>query len=164
MQNESPVGFDAVRERLRVKEYRLTPQREAILKVLSANTDQHLSAEELYKLVKAGSPDVGLATVYRMLDILEDVGVVSRFDSGEGRGRYEMRPPEQKHYHHHLICLECSKITEFAYDGLETIEQSVAGEHDFEVTDHCLRLYGYCRECRASRRNQEMPGPGSPGK
>ena len=143
--------MDEVRERLRAREYRLTPQREAILRALVEHPDQHLSADQLYWLVRQKSPDVGLATVYRMLDVLEELGIVSRLDSGEGRGRYEMRSPAQKHYHHHLICMKCGMIIEFADDGLEALEQSVASRHDFEVTDHCLRLYGHCSACRAGR-------------
>lgn len=148
--------MEGVRERLRAKEYRLTPQREAIVRVLMESAHQHLSADEVYWQVKQRIPEVGLATVYRMLELLEELEIVSRLDSGDGRSRYEMRSPEQKHYHHHLICLKCGLITEFADDGLEALEQSVASRHDFEVTDHCLRLYGYCAACsRAGTETEE---------
>lgn len=140
--------LDEVKEQLKSKDYRLTPQREKILEVLLENVDTHLSAEDLFMLIKKKNVEVGLATVYRMLDLLEDMGIISRLDSGEGRSRYEMRSQEQQHCHHHLICLNCGTIAEFSDDMLEEIERSVTKKHGFQVTDHDLRVYGYCKNCR----------------
>lgn len=88
-------------------------------------------------------PDIGLATVYRNLELLEKLGIIHRFDYGDGQSRYEISlgGEEGEHYHHHLICRECGAIGEFKSDLLETIEKRIAEDTGFAVTDHCLRFF-----------------------
>ena len=96
---------DRVKAKLEEESYRLTPQRSAVLDVLIANSDDHLSAEEIYNHTKELHSEIGLATVYRNLELLEKLGIVHRFDYGDGQSRYELRlGSEHEHYHHHLIC------------------------------------------------------------
>jgi len=129
---------------------RFTPQRRAILEVLQARSGEHLSAEEIYELVKKGSPGIGLATVYRTLDLLVDTAIAHRLDFGDGRARYELARHEE-HHHHHLVCVECGTISEVNADLLQRIEEEVEAKNGFTVTDHHLKLYGYCRRCREQR-------------
>jgi Fur family ferric uptake transcriptional regulator len=129
---------------------RLTPQRRAILGVLQVNAGKHLSAEEIHDLVKKGSPGLGLATVYRTLELLVDAAIAHRLDFGDGRARYELARQEE-HQHHHLVCVECGTISEVNADLLQRLEEMVEAKNGFTVTDHHLKLYGYCRRCREQR-------------
>ncbi len=139
---------DWVRSELGKSSYRLTPQREAVVDVLIANADGHLSAEEIFMHTKQLYADIGLATVYRNLELLEKLGIIHRFEYGDGQSRFEIKLGEdEEHYHHHLICGQCGSIGEFKSDLLETIEKRIAEETGFKVTDHCLRFFGICAQC-----------------
>lgn len=137
-----------VEEKLRTKDYKLTSRRENILQVLIENQDKHLSAEEIYYLVKQRAPDVGLATVYRTLELFSDFAIIHSIDFGDGRKRYELIQAEEKgHHHHHLICLRCGKIQEVTEDLLEDLERRVTQTHNFKITNHQLKIFGYCKAC-----------------
>ena len=141
-----------VEEKLHSGEYKLTPRREHILQVFLENKDKHLSAEEIYNLVKKRAPDVGLATVYRTLELFLDFDVIHSIDFGDGRKRYEFGQGEgEKHHHHHLICTRCGKIQEVTEDLLEELEARVNQAYDFIITDHQLKFFGYCKECAGER-------------
>ncbi len=136
-----------IRQQLSESDYRLTPQRQAVLRILVENSSTHLSADDIFLKTKSISPDLGLATVYRTLELFDKLGIVYRLDYGDGQARYELNDGVEKHYHHHLICLSCGKIQEFNDDLLEDIEQAIAKNAGFQITDHCLRFFGYCSEC-----------------
>jgi Fur family ferric uptake transcriptional regulator len=111
-----------------------------------------LSAEEIYNLVKKRAPDVGLATVYRTLELFLDFDVIHSIDFGDGRKRYEFGQGEgEKHHHHHLICTRCGKIQEVTEDLLEELEARVNQAYDFIITDHQLKFFGYCKKCAGER-------------
>ncbi|MCL5056636.1 MAG: transcriptional repressor [Actinobacteria bacterium] len=138
-----------VEEKLRSKEYKLTSRREHILRVLLENKDKHLSAEEVYNLVKVKAPDVGLATVYRTLELFCDFDIIHGMDFGDGRKRYEFGGDDfMGHHHHHLICLKCGVILEVAEDLLEDLEERVNRDLGFDVQNHQLKIFGYCRNCK----------------
>lgn len=139
---------DYIYTALRERDHRLTPQREAVVEVLLANPDAHLSAENIFMQTKDNFPDIGLATVYRTLELLESLGLVHKFDYGDGQSRYEVNVSAEGHYHHHLICVKCGEIGEFKDDLLDEIEERIEAETGFLVTDHCLRLIGLCRRCQ----------------
>lgn len=142
-----------VQTELEKNSYRLTPQREAVVDVLIAKADDHLSAEEIFVHTKRLYAEIGLATIYRNLELLEKLGIIHRFDYGDGQSRYEIRlGDEEEHYHHHLICQKCGSIGEFKSDLLEPIEKRIAEETGFEVTDHCLRFFGLCASCREGQK------------
>lgn len=135
-----------IKDRISAAEYRLTPQREVILKLLAEQSCAHLSAEEIYDLVRRTNPEIGLATVYRTVEMLSELKVIHSIDFGDGRLRYEFTD-EDKHAHHHLICTRCGRVTEVGEDLLEKLEQSIEGKHGFRITDHQVKLYGVCKEC-----------------
>lgn len=127
-----------------------TSQRELILDVF-LRTEEHLSSEDLYQLVKQEDPTVGQTTVYRTLKLLTEAGLAREVRFGDGRTHYEHN---YKHQHHdHMICSECGKIIEFYSAELEALQDQMAAKHKFEVTQHLLRIIGICVECR--RRNRE---------
>lgn len=148
--------LEAARRKLTERDHRLTPQRQAILETLLSHSGEHLSAEDVYALVKKNHPDIGLATVYRTLDLLAGLDVLQKIDLGDGRARYELG--DEEHYHHHLICVRCGKVTEFDIDLLESLEALVFKRTGFEVVDHQVKLFGLCQECRAG--DQHTGGAG----
>jgi Fur family ferric uptake transcriptional regulator len=143
---------------LRKHSYRITMPRQVILGVLS-NEEQHLSAEDVFLKVHKKYPDIGLTTVYRTLNLLTQIGLVVRFDFGDGKARYELSSgPEKKGHHHHLVCTKCNRIIDYD-DFIEEeeklfgkIEKVLSEKYDFEITDHLVRFYGLCEECRSEIR------------
>jgi Fur family ferric uptake transcriptional regulator len=135
--------------------YRLTIPRKAILEVLS-NTSDHLSTEDIYMIVHKKYPAIGLTTVYRTLDILVQMGIVFKFDFGDGRSRYELMDHfSNKDHHHHLICARCKTIIDyddFLNEELELInktEDALSERHDFQIRGHMMQFYGLCEKCRS---------------
>ncbi|HHV80793.1 MAG TPA: transcriptional repressor [Candidatus Atribacteria bacterium] len=140
--------------RFREAGFRLTMPRQVILEVLS-NTEEHLSAEEIYLLIHKVYPNIGLTTVYRTLDLLVDMGLVFKFDFGDKRARYELsQGPASKKHHHHLICTKCGRIidyTDFIDEERELLQRTEAGlseKYNFKVTSHLIQFYGLCDECQ----------------
>jgi len=122
-----------------------TSQRDLILDVF-LRTEEHLSSEDLYRLVKQEDPSIGQTTVYRTLKLLSEAGLAREVRFGDGRTHYEHN---YKHQHHdHMICSECGKIIEFFSAELEAIQDAMAAKHKFEVTQHLLRIIGLCSDCR----------------
>ncbi|MZP28618.1 transcriptional repressor [Heliobacterium undosum] len=139
--------FQDLCERLHQKEYKLTPQRKIILRALLNGDDAHLSAEDLYGIVKQQNPEIGLATVYRTLELLAEIDVLQKIDFGDGRLRYELAS-EEAHHHHHLICTRCGKVLEFEDDLLDSLEQAIQRRNQFRILDHQLKFFGVCKECQ----------------
>ncbi len=139
--------FNSLCERLQKRAYKITPQRQIILKALLENESLHLSAEEVHAIVKEQHPEIGLATVYRTLEICANLGILHQIEFGDGCTRYEFAKQET-HRHHHLICIDCGKVTEFNDDLLETLETWVSKKTGFRIADHQLKFYGYCEECQ----------------
>lgn len=142
-------AYSKICERLRNNSYKLTPQRQTILKTFLENADRHLSAEDAYMLVKTDYPDIGLATVYRTLDLLAELGVLQKNDFGDGRSRYEFSRKDE-HHHHHLICIQCGEVSEFDDDLLESLETVIHKRNGFKVIDHDLKFYGHCIKCQST--------------
>lgn len=135
---------------LREKGVKVTSQRIEILSALTAFPDRHLSAEEIYEIVKTDCPEIGLATVYRTIQLLLELGLIERVNLDDGYVRYEIGNPAaatSKHRHHHLICINCGKIISFEDDLLEELEKKIADTTGFFVVNHEVKLYGYCKEC-----------------
>lgn len=142
-------AYNTICENLRNNSYKLTPQRQTILKTFLEHADRHLSAEDVYMLVKHENPEIGLATVYRTLDLLAELGVLQKNDFGDGRSRYEFSNKDE-HHHHHLICLSCGEVSEFDDDLLESLEAVIQKRNRFKVIDHDLKFLGYCSKCRST--------------
>ncbi|WP_333783092.1 Fur family transcriptional regulator [Lutispora saccharofermentans] len=139
--------YEILKKKIKEKGFKFTPQRKSILDVIIANEGKHLSAEEIYEMVKNNCPDIGLATVYRTMQILDEAGMVYKHNFDDGRSRYELYHDED-HQHHHLICINCGKVVEVEEDLLEQLEHEVESKYDFSIINHNLKFFGYCRECR----------------
>lgn len=137
-----------IKQQLSAHSYKLTPQREATVRVLLENEKDHLSAEDVYLLVKEKAPEIGLATVYRTLELLSDLQIIHKLNFGDGVTRYEFRSEGAAHHHHHLICLNCGSVDEIMEDLLGPIEKKVESEFDFHIIDHQLTFQGICHRCK----------------
>ena len=141
------------RHRFRGGGYRVTLPREAILSLLRS-TDDHLSARDIFLRAQKACPSCGLNTVYRTLELLVDLGLVTRLDFGDGQARYELsREHARKSHHHHLVCIKCKRIvdyTDFIKDEVDLIEKTERGlseKFGFKITDHEIVFKGICAQC-----------------
>jgi len=153
MDKSNLVDMNALKEDLKKKGYKLTPQRRSIVDTIIENEGQHLTAEEIYDKVKKGCPEIGLATVYRTILLLEELGVISRLDLNDGCSRYEILHSNETHRHHHLICNACHKVSEVQDDLLEELEISIEKQYRFKILDHSVKFYGICDECQKEMNN-----------
>lgn len=148
MSKLSPSEIEKLKINLKQKGYKLTPQRRAIVDIIIQNAGSHLTTEELYDLVKTECPEIGLATVYRTVQLLEELGVVSKLDLNDGCYRYELVREDENHQHHHLICSQCGKVIEVQGDLLEVLEHEIESKYDFKIKNHSVKFYGICSECK----------------
>jgi Fe2+/Zn2+ uptake regulation proteins len=147
MSKLSQIEINKLKDNLKEKGYKLTPQRRAIVDILIENEGKHLTAEEIYDLVKEDCPEIGLATVYRTILLLEEMGIISKIDIGDNCSRYELIHDEENHQHHHLICTNCDKIIEVEGDLLDVLENNIEDKYGFVIKNHSLKFYGICKEC-----------------
>lgn len=145
------VSQEKFKEMLKEKGLKVTNQRLLVLEVLAANQDKHMAVEDIYELVKEDYPEIGLATIYRTVQLLLEMQLVDRINLDDGCVRYEIGGfygGEGKHHHHHLICKTCGKVFSFKDDLLDGLERHIEEETNFHVLDHELKFYGQCMECR----------------
>ncbi len=133
----------AIVEKLAEKGYRLTPQRLLIVSVIEAS-DVHISAEEIYAQVVAKYPHVNISTVYRTLELLKQLGLVTETDFGEGRVRYH---PAEKGHHHHLVCTECGAVIDLDESSLSSLKSMLLREYKFTADLKHLAIFGRCGKC-----------------
>jgi len=132
---------------------RWTMPREVILDHLS-RTSKHMSAKEIYARLHRMYPGIGLTTVYRTLDLLVRLGLINKFEFGDGQSRYEFKSGEKKEHHHHLICAKCGKIidySDFVDEELQLIkktEEELAKKYNFSIQDHNIEFLGLCEKCK----------------
>lgn len=140
------------RSTLRTGGYKFTNQRQAVLEVISQNKKKHLSSEEIYGEVKKKYPNIGLATVYRTVQLFEKIGLVQHISLDDGRLRYQLADPEEKHEHHHLICEICGDVIDVQEDMLELFEEEIFLKKGFTVTNHRLTVFGICKNCSNNKK------------
>lgn len=124
--------------------YRLTPQRIMVLEALHG-ADEHVSAEEIYAQVKARYPYANISTVYRTLELLKELGLVTETDLGDGRVRYH---PAEKGHHHHLVCHKCGKIIDLPESALFSLEETLSRDYRFKPDLKHLAIFGVCADCQ----------------
>ncbi len=133
-------------EFLRKKNLRLTPQREKILQVF-LKTNQHLTVEELYNLIKKRNSDIGQATVFRTLKLLCAAGIAKEVELGDKKIRFEHK---YGHPHHdHLVCIECGRFIEVVDVNIEKLQNALCEKFEFLPKRHKLEIFGVCKKCRA---------------
>ncbi|MCL4410087.1 ferric iron uptake transcriptional regulator [Aliidiomarina haloalkalitolerans] len=131
---------------------KVTSPRIKILEVMKNPAHQHVSAEEVFKILLEQGDEVGLATVYRVLNQFDDAGIVTRHHFEGGRSVFEL---SAKDHHDHLVCLDCGRVIEFEDDTIEKRQLAVAKEHGLSLTNHSLYLYGECKNADTCDYNRE---------
>jgi Fur family ferric uptake transcriptional regulator len=134
--------------------YRFTAQRRKVLDVLRDSHD-HPTAEDIYTRLRRRGERVCIGTIYRTVELLEKIGLVTKINLGN-RNRYELveNPTEMKH-HYHLVCEKCGRIMDISEDilaahakSLEELVTEVGDVSGFQVSGHQFRIFGVCRNCR----------------
>jgi Fur family peroxide stress response transcriptional regulator len=141
---DSQVRFEQLIAKLKESEYRLTPQRMELVRLIAAS-EGHPSASRLYEQIKVRFPTMSLATVYKTLDILKQMGEVLEIGLRDD-SHYDGNKP---HPHPHLICTKCQKIMDAELDtAVESMIQEVEQNFGFQIEKHQLNFYGLCPDCR----------------
>ncbi|CUA85094.1 ferric iron uptake transcriptional regulator [Pseudidiomarina woesei] len=130
---------------------KVTSPRIKILEILKNPANQHISAEDVYKILLEKNEEIGLATVYRVLNQFDDAGIVSRHHFEGGRSVFEL---SAKDHHDHLVCLTCGHVFEFEDDVIERRQLDVAEANNIRLTNHSLYLYGECKSPDTCENNQ----------
>jgi Fur family peroxide stress response transcriptional regulator len=134
-------------EALRENQYRITPQRLAILKVL-AESKGHPSVESIYAQVKPNFPTTSLATIYKNVTVLKEIGQVLELGFSDDSNRYDGNKPFD---HPHVVCLRCKKILDPEVAALKDMTQELMRETGFAITRHRLDFFGICPDCQAKQ-------------
>jgi len=131
-------------DKLKEQDYRLTPQRLAVLKIL-AESDSHPSAEHIYEQVKVDFPMTSLATIYKTLTLLKEIKEVLEISIGDDHKHYDGRRP---YPHPHLICNVCKKILDTDMVDLSNVSQHLAKKTGYQITNYRIDFFGICPLCQ----------------
>jgi len=126
-----------------------TGQRDTILRTF-LDTRDHLSTDELYRLVKRKDEGIGFTTVYRTLKLLAECGLASEVAFNDGIARYEHQ--YNRRNHHHMVCTECGSSVEFFSPEIERIEGEIGRKNRYLTTRHTFQIYGICEPCQKKRK------------
>jgi len=136
--------LDEMITKLKERDHRLTPQRMAVLKILAAN-EGHPSVEQIYERVKADFPMTSLATIYKTVTLLKEMGEILELGFSNDGNRYDgIRP----YPHPHLICTECKNIVDPDVATLSELRQEVAQSTGYQIVSHRLDFFGICPQCQ----------------
>lgn len=139
---------------LRIHGYRLTVQRQAILKIIASSQD-HLTPKDLYSRVHEEHPTVSLVTVYRMLDILDRLKLICRVHDQNNCRSYLLG--KQDIHHHHIICSLCGTVVDFTNCDINILEKRLSQETGFRILGHLLEFRGLCQTCYKTRGQEVIP-------
>ena len=126
---------------------KVTLPRMKILDILEGSDARHHSAEDVYKILLETGEDIGLATVYRVLTQFESAGLVTRHHFEGGHSVFELN---QGDHHDHILCVKCGRVDEFVDEIIEQHQKDIAARLGYELTDHCLYMYGVCSNCKVT--------------
>jgi Fur family ferric uptake transcriptional regulator len=138
---------DEALEILRAHGKRITPQRSLLLQVIRQSKG-HLDADEVYRLARERDPTISLSTVYRNLNMLKELGLISELHLDQEHHHYELKDATE---HYHLICSGCGQVVEFDSSLVGDLMNQVSGEKDFLIERAHIDLVGLCAKCHAER-------------
>ena len=131
-------------EELRARGMRMTPQRAIIFEAIEQLVG-HITAEDIFEVVQKINPYISLATVYRTLELLQELNLITPTNLGGSQTYFALKDHGS---HHHLVCLECGRIEEFSDAIFDPVRIKLEGQHGFQVhTDH-MSIFGVCKTCR----------------
>ena len=139
--------LSALKKRLRGQSRKITGPRAAILSILRRHPHP-LTNREILNELRKGNGECDLATVYRSMHLLEKMGMVKRFDFGDGAGRFELVGENDDGHHHHLVCTQCSEVIEIEECFPREIETQIAARNRYKGVTHKLEFFGICPECQ----------------
>ena len=137
--------LDLIINHLREKNYRITPQRLALLNLLAADIS-HPSAMQLYEQLRTKFPTTSLATVYKTINVLKELGEIQEIGFSDGDSRYDMT---KLYPHIHLICVQCHSISDVDLFIPDSLKFQFESEHQFTILDQRLDFFGICTECQS---------------
>lgn len=140
----SQARLDEIVAKLRQREFRITPQRLAILKVF-LNSNEHPSVERVYEQVRINFPTTSLATVYKTVNLLKEIGEILEIGFADGRNRYDGKKP---YPHPHLICTRCKAIIDPEVSSLDRLTEEVEQSSGFRILSHQVEFFGICPACQ----------------
>ena len=133
---------------------RMTSTRKTIINIL-LNTKDHLTVEDIFRKAHSINSSTGLTTVYRTLDLLEQMGILQKHVFGDGKARYELSNSHQGNkFHYHLICVRCKAIADYSGFGegetrlIESVEKEMREKFNFKPLNHVSYFYGVCGKCQ----------------
>src|SRR5262245_37512162 len=132
-------------DRLRQRSRKVTGPRQAILKILREQAHP-MSSKDIFVTLAKG--DCDLATIYRSMHLLESMGMVKRFDLGDGIARYELLEEGDDGHHHHLVCVRCAGIVEIEECSMRELEERIAADNRYQAVTHKLEFFGICPNCQ----------------
>ena len=138
--------WDGLDSYLAKNQLKQTRQRRLIVRQF-LEMKSHVDAEDLYASVRKDGHSIGLATIYRTLNLLKDAGLAEQNSFADGRAVFEILKPGD--HHDHLVCLGCGQVIEFENQQIESIQKQIAKDNNFTLTSHRLDLFGYCETCRS---------------
>lgn len=140
-----------LREKMRARGFKWTPQREEIAKWVFLNHD-HFTVEDILESLKAQDKKIPPATAYRVVQMLRDLEILLEHDFGEGAKYYEHVPGHP--HHDHMVCKQCGAIFEFINEKIEELQLKIAEKIGFEIEDHSLVLFGTCKDCQTKNKSK----------
>jgi Fur family ferric uptake transcriptional regulator len=123
---------------------KVTSPRVKILGVIESAQQNHLSAEDVYKMLIDQSEDIGIATVYRVLTQFEEAGILVKHNFDDGRSVFELSSDD---HHDHMVCQRCGKVEEFFDAKIEALQEKIAEKYQFKILHHSHSIYGLCKDC-----------------
>jgi Fur family peroxide stress response transcriptional regulator len=139
--------FETIIQTLREHHHKITPQRLAIVKILSQSSG-HPSVEQIHEQIKQDFPTMSLATVYRNIVLIKSLGEVLELGFPDGSNRYDGYKP---YPHPHVICIKCKTIVDPDLESLDEMTKEVAAETSFKILNHRLDFFGICDKCLAEK-------------
>jgi len=140
--------MDQMVSKLREHDFRITPQRLAILRILAASKG-HPSVERVYETVRREFPTTSIATIYKTVHLLKQINEVLEIAIPDGSNRYDGNKPFP---HPHIICVRCKKIIDPDLGSLKDITAEAAEKTGFDILSHRLDFFGICGDCKTEKR------------
>jgi len=117
---------------------KVTHPRKRILEILESHHNNHLTADDIYRQLVESGEEIGLATVYRVLNQFESAGLVVKHNFESGQAYYEL---DSGQHHDHMVCVETGKVIEFVSEEIEAAQRKIAAAHGYDIEDHSLVIY-----------------------
>ncbi|HCO97248.1 MAG: Ferric uptake regulator, Fur family [Thermotoga sp. 50_1627] len=146
--------YESLRKELRSRKYRMTAQREIVLKVFAESGERHLGAEDVYRKLLEKRYRISKATVYRTVELLSKLGFLRRLEFGEGVYRYELATPDAETVHQHVICRSCGELLEIDEQIVKQLVKNVEKQTGYVVTDYDVKFFGLCPKCQSKNKSK----------